>query len=51
MQLFSSTMNENLINDLLDHAKLQNNKFIIHKNYFNLIDTIEKSLLIIRRSA
>lgn len=47
MQVFSSAMNENLINDLLDMAKMQNNKFVIHKDYFNFGLTIKNSLHII----
>jgi signal transduction histidine kinase len=35
-QLFSIKMLENLINDLLDLAKLENNSFNINSEYFDL---------------
>ena len=44
-------MNENLINDLLDLAKLDNNKFKIEKDYFNLIKVISNSFRIVQKSA
>jgi signal transduction histidine kinase len=31
---------ENLVNDLLDLAKLENNSFTFSKDYFNLGDSI-----------
>jgi signal transduction histidine kinase len=48
MLVFSSAMNENLINDLLDHAKLENNKFQINTDFFNLVQTIKNSISIIQ---
>ena len=39
-------MLENLIHDLLDLAKIENNKFTLNQNYFNLTDTIEQTLKI-----
>ena len=39
-------MLEILITDLLDLAKIENNKFTLNNNYFNLIDTIETTLKI-----
>lgn len=33
-------MNQNLINDLLDLAKLESNSFNISNDYFNLADLI-----------
>lgn len=51
MQVFSSEMNENLINDLLDLAKLDYDKFVIHKDYFNLVKIVQNSFTIIHRSA
>ena len=37
-------MLENLINDLLDLAKIENNKFSLNYNYFDLTSTIEEAL-------
>jgi signal transduction histidine kinase len=51
MQIFSQTMMENLINDLLDLAKMQNNQFSQRKEYFNLTDLIYESFSILRESA
>ena len=42
----SCNMLENLINDLLDLAKMENNKFSLNYNYFDLIETIEQTLKI-----
>ena len=39
-------MLEILITDLLDLAKIENNKFTLNNNYFNLIDTIDTTLKI-----
>ena len=39
-QVFSQRMVENLINDLLDLAKLENSSFVLDKSYFNLTDII-----------
>jgi signal transduction histidine kinase len=39
-------MLENLINDLLDLAKLENNTFSLTKEYFNLMDTIYQAFKI-----
>ena len=36
-------MMENLINDLLDLAKLENNQFTLTNEYFNLPKTIYKA--------
>lgn len=41
---FSQQMMENLINDLLDLAKLENNQFTLTNEYFNLQHTIFKAL-------
>lgn len=35
-QKFSQRMQENLINDLMDLAKLENSKFKIQREYFSL---------------
>ena len=40
-QCNSSNMLENLINDLLDLAKIENNKFTLNQNYFDLAETVE----------
>lgn len=37
----SSLMLENLINDLLDLAKIENNKFSLNNKNFDLTETIE----------
>ena len=44
-------MMENLINDLLDMAKLENNQFKISQEYFNLTSLIENSFQIMLQSA
>jgi signal transduction histidine kinase len=41
--MFSATMLLNLINDLLDLAKIENHAFQLNWNYFDLFDVIEKS--------
>jgi signal transduction histidine kinase len=41
--LFSSTMLLNLINDLLDLAKIENSSFNLNWNYFDLFDTVVKT--------
>lgn len=43
-QIFSQKMQENLINDLMDLAKLENNKFTIKREYFSLPKMIKNSL-------
>lgn len=43
IQIFSQQMMENLINDLLDLAKIQKNQFHINKEYFNLAQIMESS--------
>ena len=42
--LFSSTMLMNLINDLLDLAKIENHSFNLQATYFNLFETINRGL-------
>jgi len=39
--LFSSRMIINLVNDLLDMAKIENLTFNLNFSYFNLLDTIQ----------
>ena len=42
---------ENLINDLLDLAKLENNSFQLSKDYFNLGNSIYEAFQILISSA
>ena len=42
--VFSSTMLLNLINDLLDLAKIENSQFKLNWTYFDLFDVVEKSV-------
>ena len=51
MQVYSSTMNENLINDLLDLAKMENGKFSLHSEPFNLVQTIKAAFHIVHDMA
>ena len=44
-------MTENLINDLLDLGKLQNNKFKLDQSYFSLPETIMQSFEILAGTA
>ena len=50
-QVYSQNMLENLINDLLDHAKLENNTFKFDNEYFSLPDTIYEAFQILGLSA
>ena len=40
-------MLENLINDLIDQAKIENNKFSLNQEYFDLTQTIHQTLEIL----
>ena len=40
-------MLENLINDLIDLAKIENNKFSLNLDYYNLATTIHETLEIL----
>ena len=40
-------MLENLINDLIDLAKIENNKFSLNQEYYNLANTIHQTLEIL----
>ena len=39
-QIFSQQMMENLINDLMDHAKMENNSFKFDNDFFSLPNII-----------
>ena len=43
-QQTSTQMLENLINDLIDLAKIENNKFSLNKEYCDLTETIHSTL-------
>ena len=49
--LFSGNMILNLVNDLLDHAKIVNGKFTINNQYFNLNKTIDGAFDIVKYMA
>ena len=51
MQVFSQRMVENLINDLLDLAKLENSSFNISNEYFDLAATIYEAFQILAHQA
>jgi signal transduction histidine kinase len=42
---------KNLINDLLDAAKIENLAFTLNNNYFNLVETIQEAFSIIHFQA
>ena len=44
-------MQETLINDLLDLAKMDNNKFSINTDYFDLVETLKHSFQILLKVA
>jgi len=50
-QIFGQRMLENLVNDLLDLAKLENNAFTLNPEYFNLSQTIYEAFEILLFSA
>lgn len=50
-QIFSQSLMENLINDLLDLAKMENNSFTFSKEYFNLGNSIYEAFQILISSA
>ena len=51
MQVYSSAMIENLINDLLDLAKLDNCKFELQNEPFNLLQVFKGSFHILHNMA
>ena len=50
-QIFSQSLTESLVNDLLDLAKLENNSFSFSKEYFNLGGSIYEAFQILISSA
>jgi K+-sensing histidine kinase KdpD len=50
-QIFAVKMTENLINDLLDLGKMQNNAFNLSEDYFSLSETIHQAFEIISATA
>lgn len=50
-QVFSQQMVENLINDLLDLAKLENHSFSLNVGFFNLGDIIHRAFEMLLFSA
>ena len=50
-QVFSQKMMENLINDLLDLAKLENNQFNISNDFFDLASTIHEAFQMVAHQA
>ena len=45
--IFSAFMMANLINDLLDLAKLENQAFLLNNEYINLVDTVSEAFQIV----
>jgi signal transduction histidine kinase len=41
--MFSATMLNNLINDMMDLAKMESGTFIFHDDYFDLVEIIQNS--------
>ena len=50
-QQTSTQMLENLINDLIDLAKIENNKFSLNKEYCDLTETIHSTLELLQFQA
>jgi signal transduction histidine kinase len=46
--MFSATMLNNLINDMMDLAKMESGTFIFHDDYFDLVETIQNSFEVLR---
>jgi len=46
--IFSSLTMKNLVNDLLDVAKIQNSCFTLNNDYFNLIEVVQEAFSIIQ---
>lgn len=45
---YSSNISANLINDLLDFAKMQQLSFTISKGWFNIVKTVENAFHVLR---
>ena len=45
--LFTSEIMQNLMNDLLDFAQIENNCFKLNKEYYNLLELVQHSFLIL----
>lgn len=45
--LFTSEIMQNLMNDLLDFAQIENNCFKLNKEYYNLLELVQQSFLIL----
>jgi len=43
--LFSAEIMQNLLNDLLDFAQIENKCFKLNKEYYNLLTLIEQSFM------
>ena len=50
-QVFSQQMLENLINDLMDHAKMENGTFKFDEDYFSLSSVIYEAFSMLNFSA
>ena len=49
--VFASTSLLNLVNDMLDMAKMENSSFKLNNEYFNMIEVINKAFQIVQFSA
>ena len=45
--VYSAFMMTNLINDLLDQAKLDNEVFVLHNDYFNICQAVQEVFQIV----
>lgn len=43
--MFSAEIMQNLMNDLMDFAQIENNCFRLNKEYYNLLTLIEQSFM------
>jgi len=49
--LLTQSMIENLIDDLMDFAKMDNNSFVLNQTFFNLEETISEAFNILKQGA
>ena len=49
--MISNQLVENLINDLLDLAKLESNHFVLNEDYFDFSSVIQKAFQVILHQA